>query len=140
MRLRSFLKEFFIPKFKFAITSSIATALDYGVYIALTMLAQFSETASHAISYSLGMVVNFLLQKKFIFENNRKIGHSFVLSVIFSLIGWVLSQALFNFLINYVAFFKSYDLLAKVVVTITIFLYNFYSKRFSFERKMPWKR
>lgn len=140
MGLRSFLKEFFIPKFKFAITSSIATALDYGIYIALTMLAQFSETASHAISYSIGMVVNFLLQKKFIFENNRKIGHSFVLSVIFSLIGWLLSQALFNLLINYTAFFRDYDLLAKVVVTITIFLYNFYSKRFSFERKMPWKR
>ena len=140
MGLRSFLKEFFIPKFKFAITSSIATALDYGIYITLTMLAQFSETASHAISYSIGMIVNFLLQKKFIFENNRKIGHSFVLSVIFSLIGWLLSQALFNLLINYIAFFRDYDLLAKVVVTITIFLYNFYSKRFSFERKMPWKR
>lgn len=140
MRLRSYLKDFFIPKFKFALTSSIATAVDYGIYISLTMMAHFTETTSHAISYTVAMVINFLLQRKFIFENNRKTGYAFILSVIFSLIGWLLSQAVFNLLIHYVAFFRHYDLLAKVVVTATIFLYNFYTKRFSFEKKMPWMK
>jgi len=140
MRLRGYLKDFFIPKFKFAITSSIATAVDYSIYISLTMMAHFTETTSHAISYTVGMVFNFLLQKKFIFENNRKTGYAFILSVIFSLIGWLLSQAVFNLLIHYVEFFSHYDLLAKVVVTATIFLYNFYTKRFSFEKKMPWMK
>ena len=140
MEFRAFLKDFFIPKFKFAVTSSVATAIDYGLYIALTMAAHFSETASHAISYTVAVVINFLMQKRFIFENNRKTGHAFALSVLFSLIGWMLSQAIFNFLIFYIPFFGSYDLLAKVLVTATIFLYNFYTKRFSFEKKMPWKR
>ena len=140
MDLRKFLKEFFIPKFKFAITSSVATAVDYGIYLSLTLAAHLSETTSHAISYTIGMVINFLLQKWFIFENTRKTGHAFALSVFFSLIGWMLSQALFNFLIFTFDFFRSYDLLAKVLVTACIFLYNFYTKRFSFEKKAPWKK
>jgi putative flippase GtrA len=140
MGFRSFFKDFFFPKFKFAITSSVATAVDYGIYITLTMLAHLGETASHAISYTIGMGINFLLQKRFIFQSNRKTGHTLLLSVLFSIIGWMLSQALFNFLIFYFSFFKTYDLLAKILVTASIFLYNFYSKRFSFEKKMPWKK
>ena len=140
MGLRDRLRDFILPKFKFAVTSSVATALDYGIYISLTMLAHFSETASHAISYTIAMVVNFMLQKTFIFENNRKTGHAFALSVLFSLIGWLLSQAVFNALIYSFPFFMQHDILAKMVVTATIFLYNFYTKRFSFEKKMPWRK
>jgi len=77
---------------------------------------------------------------RLIFATNRKTGYVFTLSIMFSLIGWMLSQALFNYLIFYIDFFKSYDLLAKVLVTATIFLYNFYTKRFSFEKRMPWKK
>ena len=140
MGLRKFLKDFFIPKIKFALTSSVATALDYGIYITLTMLVHFNESASHAISYTVAMVVNFLMQKRFIFENNRKTSHVFVLSVLFSVIGWMLSQVLFNFLIHYTEFFKTRDILAKIIVTGSIFLYNFYTKRFSFEKRMPWRK
>ena len=108
-------------------------------FITLTMLVHFNESASHAISYSVAMIVNFLMQKRFIFENNRKTGHAFMLSVLFSVIGWMLSQLLFNILIHYTAFFKTYDILAKILVTGSIFLYNFYTKRFSFEKRVPWK-
>jgi putative flippase GtrA len=140
MGLNPRLRDFIVPKIKFAITSSVATALDYGLYLMFTLWIGMNESVSHAISYSAGMVANFLLQRWFIFETNRKIGVVFSLSVTFSLIGWVLSQAIFNALIFLFDFFSTYDLLAKIVVTATIFLYNFYTKRFSFEKKLPWKR
>lgn len=133
-------RDFILPKIKFAITSSVATALDYGLYLMFTLWFGINESISHAVSYSAGMVANFLLQRWFIFETNRKIGVVFSLSVTFSLIGWVLSQLIFNTLIFFFVFFSNHDLLAKIVVTATIFLYNFYTKRFSFEKKLPWKR
>lgn len=140
MDFRLFFKDFVMPKLKFAMTSSLATALDYGLYLTLTLAFHVNETVSHAISYSLGVLLNFYMQKTFIFANNRKTGAAFSLSVLFSLIGWLLSQAVFNALIYTVPFFKSYDILAKLTVTATIFLYNFYTKRFSFEKKLPWKK
>lgn len=135
MDIKDFVKNFFIPKLKFAITSSIATAIDYGIYIFLTALMLSSETVAHAISYSIGMIVNFLLQKRFIFLLQRKLYQAFALSVVFSLIGWLISQGLFNLLILYTGFFKDHDILAKIIVTFVIFFYNFYTKRFSFEKK-----
>lgn len=140
MGFKAFFHEFLIPKIKFGLASSVATAVDYGLYIALTQVWLMGESVSHAISYTIAVVINFLLQKKYIFNSNRKVGYAFTLSILFSLIGWMISQALFNFLIYYFDFFKSYDLLAKVTTTASVFLYNFYSKRFSFEKKLPWKK
>jgi putative flippase GtrA len=136
-KIRQRLNEFLIPKFKFGLTSSLATLVDYGLYVALTMLFFLNESLSHTISYSTGMILNFFMQRRFIFKTNRKVMHVFGLSVIFSLIGWVLSQAMFNILIHSFAFFKTYDILAKILTTATTFLYNFYTKRFSFEKKYP---
>jgi putative flippase GtrA len=136
-KIRQGLKAFLIPKFKFGLTSSLATLVDYGLYVALTMFLSLNESISHAISYSAGMVLNFFMQRRFIFKTNRKVMHVFGLSVMFSLIGWLLSQAMFNILIHAFVFFNKYDILAKIVTTATIFLYNFYSKRFSFEKKYP---
>jgi putative flippase GtrA len=135
--LRNSLKAFIVPKLKFAVTSSVATLVDYGIYLTLTLSFLVNESVSHAISYSIGMIINFLLQRKFIFESKRRTSTIFAMSVMFSLIGWVLSQGIFNLLIYMVPFFGKYDILAKVVTTGTIFLYNFYTKRFSFERKIP---
>ncbi|MCB2218788.1 MAG: GtrA family protein [Bacteroidetes bacterium] len=137
MSYKAAFKEFFIPKFKFALTSSVATLLDYGIYLTLTMLLLTSETIAHAISYSVGMILNFLLQRHFIFTSKRKTSAIFAMSVMFSGIGWLLSQGIFNLLIYSISFFKTYDILAKILTTGTIFLYNFYTKRFSFERRMP---
>jgi putative flippase GtrA len=137
MNYKAAFQEFFIPKFKFALTSSVATLIDYGIYLSLTMLLLTSETVAHAISYSVGMVLNFLLQRRFIFTSKRKTSAIFAMSVMFSGIGWLLSQGIFNLLIYSIPFFKTYDILAKVLTTGTIFLYNFYTKRFSFERRFP---
>lgn len=137
MSYKETIREFTLPKLKFAVTSAVATAVDYGIYLTLTLAVMTSETVAHAISYSIGMVVNFLLQRRFIFESKRKTSAIFAMSVMFSLIGWLLSQGIFNTLIFSFAFFKKWDILAKIITTGVIFLYNFYTKRFSFERRYP---
>ena len=135
MDFQAFIKNFFVPKLKFAVTSSIATASDYGIYIFLTSMMLASESTSHAISYTIGMIINFFLQKRFIFLLQRKLYQAFGLSILFSLIGWIISQGIFNLLISYTGFFHKNDILAKIIVTFVIFFYNFYTKRFSFEKK-----
>lgn len=137
MSLSKILKNFLLPKAKFAVTSAVATALDYGIYLTLTLAFAVSETVSHAVSYSLAMILNFLLQRRFIFQSKRKTSAIFAMSIMFSLIGWILSQAIFNLLIFSFSFFHHWDILAKILTTAVIFLYNFYTKRYSFERKFP---
>ena len=122
-----------MPKIKFGATSAIATLVDYGVFFAFVhFTSKDYATIAQVLAYSSGLMSNFFLQKKFIFTLNRSVFTTFKLSVSFSLIGLALST-LFIFLLSKGAFFNTHLILAKLLVTVTMFLYNFYTKRFAFE-------
>lgn len=118
---------------KFAMTSSIATLVDYTLYLVLVNLF-LGPVLSNIISYGTGMLINFLLQRKFIFLLNRKVISAFALSMSFSVIGLVLSTTLI-YLLTQIAFFSEYQFITKLLVTGIIFFYNFFTKRYAFEKK-----
>ncbi|HCD51637.1 MAG TPA: hypothetical protein DEQ34_04260 [Balneolaceae bacterium] len=129
------LLQFVLPKIKFAATSAIATAVDYSIYLSLFYLAAFPPTLSNVVSYSIGMVINFILQKRFIFDLKRNWKTAFAISVTFSLIGLTLST-FFIYLLSLNPFLYTHQYLTKAMVTGTMFLYNFYTKKFSFEKSV----
>ncbi len=121
-----------IRQTKFALTSSIATLVDYVLYLVLVHYF-FDPVLSNLISYGTGMLINFQLQKKFIFLLKRKVSHAFILSLSFSVIGLALSTALIFSLTRF-PFFMEYQFLTKLLVTGMVFFYNFFSKRYAFEK------
>jgi putative flippase GtrA len=133
-QLKSFLLSFLIPKMKFAISSSIATLVDYVLYMALVTYL-FSPVISNIISAFTGMIINFILQKKFVFILNRKLSNAFLYSLVFSLVGIGISTSLI-YVFNKVGFLTDYQYLIKLIVTAIVFFYNFYTKRFAFERNL----
>ena len=133
MGLPSKFKNFILPKLKFAAASSVATLVDYVLYLVLEAYF-FSPVISNIISASVGMVINFFLQKKYIFILNRNVNITFILSISFSILGIVFSTALIG-LLTKIPFFYDHQYITKLIVSGIIFFYNFYSKRFAFERK-----
>lgn len=132
-RIVKLLHQFFLPKLKFALTSALATITDYSMYLGLFYWAGMKPTTSNVISYSVGMVINFMLQKRFIFELKRNVKLAFAISASFSLIGLGLSTTLIHFFsLNHFLYVHQY--LTKALVTGIIFFYNFYTKKFSFEK------
>lgn len=127
------LKELLRLKMRFALTSSVATSLDYVLYLVLEKWF-FSPVVSNVISYSSAALLNFWMQKRFIFELNRKVGNVFLMTVGISMGGLVLST-LMIYLLNMIPFFQQYQFLTKLITTGLIFFYNFYLKRFAFERR-----
>lgn len=132
-RFIPFIKKLFLLKVKFASSSVVATVVDYFLYL-LLVSRFFSPVVSNIISASTGMLINFYLQKKYIFELKRKVGHAFVMSVAVSLGGIILGSS-FIYILNKWTFFADHQYITKLLVTGTIFFYNFYLKRFSFEKK-----
>ncbi len=120
-------------KFKFASSSAVATLLDYCLYLILVSQS-ILPTTSNLISASLGMLVNFFLQKKYVFSLNRKLDKAFIISIATSLLG-ILIGTILIYLLNKIEFFESYQMLTKAIVTGILFFYNFYLKRFAFENK-----
>lgn len=120
-------------KVKFAFSSVVATIADYSIYLFLVNL-YLSPVPSNLISASVGMVINFLFQKRFIFDLKRKVDHTFLLSAATSLGGVGLSTLMIH-LLNYIPFFFEYQFITKALVIGIVFNYNFYMKRFAFEKR-----
>lgn len=120
-----------LPKTKFLTSSVIATAVDYLLYLLFDWL-WFDPVTAHSISYPIAVVVNFYLQKRFIFDLNRKAHHAFAISMLFSVIGWGLGVGMMYFLVK-LPVLETWPILAKIIVTGVLFFFNFYTKRYAFE-------
>jgi len=120
-------------KAKFAMSSSLATAVDYFLYQILVK-ELFSPVVSNIISASVGMIINFILHKKYIFKLNRSARMAFLLSALVSIGGISISTGII-FMMNKVEFLQSNQYVIKAIATGIVFFYNFYMKRFAFEKK-----
>ena len=126
--------DFVIPKVKFASTSLVATILDYTLYLSL-VYSGFEKVPSNVVSASCGFLVNFFLQKRFIFTLKRKTSTTFFMSMSFSAIGIAVSTGLI-FLFNKNLFLDQHQYITKFLVMSIMFLYNFYTKRIAFEKSI----
>ncbi|MCU0345543.1 MAG: GtrA family protein [Saprospiraceae bacterium] len=120
-----------VSQTKFLTSSVIATGVDYVLYLLLDWL-WFDPVTAHTISYPIAVVVNFYLQKRFIFDLKRKAHHAFAISMLFSVIGWGLGVAMFWGLVK-LPILCDWPILAKIIVTGVLFFFNFYTKRYAFE-------
>lgn len=132
---KSQLKDFITPKLKYGIASGIATSVDYSIFFLLVLISNPEIIPLiQAFAYACGVLVNFILRKRFVFTLNRSISMTFTMSMTFSLIGIGLST-LAIYLLTKLTFFSEHLLLTKLVITLTFFIYNFYANRFAFENK-----
>lgn len=121
-------------KTKFAASSGVATLVDMGLFALLAKITTIPVEIINIFSSLVGMIINFLLQKKYIFELNRKVRTAFILSLLVSFGGIFISTSIIYFLKTF-DIFQSYPIFAKIIATGIVFFYNFYLKRFSFEKK-----
>lgn len=77
------------------------------------------------------MIVNFLLQKRFVFNLKRGIKTSFVLSVLFSFGGIALGACIIYGLTQF-SFFIHNPIVAKCIAIGIVFFYNFETKKIAF--------
>lgn len=125
--------ELFMMKARFAMSSSIATTVDYILYQILVKYI-FSPVVSNIISASVGMLINFFLHKKYIFKLNRSVKVAFLISLLVSIGGISIGTYIIK-LLNGIEFFNGNQYIIKAIATATVFFYNFYMKRFAFEKK-----
>ena len=120
-------------KVKFAMSSSLATLVDYVLYQVLVRYF-FSPVVSNLISATVGMVINFFLQKKYIFKLKRSVKIAFIISLFVSVGGIGISTSIIHFL-NKSEMLAGNQYIIKAIATGTVFFYNFYMKRFAFENR-----
>ena len=121
-------------KLKFGASSIVATLCDIAIFLFLTKDGWIQPEIAQGIGASAGMLINFFLQKKYVFDIQRRTRTAFVMSISISLMGILFSMGIMHLLTTY-TFLEDYLKLAKLVTIGIMFFYNFYLKRFAFEKK-----
>jgi len=118
-------------KIPFAITGLIATGINFGVYL-LLVDRYLPPGPATVIAYSSSVVLNFFMQRYFVFELNRSVRSAFALSMLVSagglLLDWLIVIGLHHF-----PFLGDREWVIKLTATGIVFFYNFYAKRRVFE-------
>jgi putative flippase GtrA len=125
-------KELGLSMSKFAATSLLGTGLDFlsFTFIFRLILPLFWAEIGAAL---IGMIVNFFMQKKFVFQLNRKVQAAFILSIAVSFILMFAGAFALTSLVK-IEPFTTFPLIAKVTVMGMKFVFNFFSKRWIFEK------
>lgn len=125
--LWAFIRE----KIPFAMTGLVATGINYGMYLFLVDRVLPPGPAT-VVAYSSSVILNFFLQRYFVFELRRSLRSAFVLSMGVSVVGlfldWLIVVGLHRF-----PLFGDQEWIIKLVATGIVFFYNFYAKRRVFE-------
>jgi putative flippase GtrA len=121
-------KKLFLQFCKFGLVGTLCFLIDYGLMVLLTEFSQLSYFRACAISYTVSVVVNYILSMRFVFkgrEDMSKIAEILVF-VVLSVIGLA-----FNQLIMWIAVetFHIFYAVAKILATMMVTVYNFISRK-----------
>lgn len=118
---------------KFGIVGIIAAIVDVGVLVVLKELLQIDVLVSSAISFSVSVVVNYLLSMSFVFKskNENKI-KEFIIFTVLSIGGLCLNQLI---LWIGVKFTSVYYLAIKIFAMVIVPIYNFLTRKLFLESK-----
>lgn len=128
------LKKLIFLKAKFAMTSLAATIVDVSLFYILVTFFEVATIPATLTAATCGMVINFFMQKRFVFALKRGLYTAFALSMMVSIGGVLLDGLIVGFLDKF-PFFQTYVIVSKLIAKGLIFFYNFYLKRYVFERR-----
>lgn len=128
------MKKLILQMVKFGAVGFLCFFIDYGIMLLLTELAGVNYLISCSISFSVSVIVNYLLSMHFVFaaKANMKKRTQFVIFVILSVIGLGLNQLFMWLFVDLVHI--PYQI-AKLAVTAIVMLFNFVTRKVFLEEK-----
>lgn len=128
-------KKLIVQLIKFGFVGAIATAIDFGVLVLLKEWLQVNVLLASATSFTVSVIVNYILSILFVFQSTRKNKiKEFCVFVILSVGGllidlgimWIGTELL---VVHY--------LIVKVLATGLVLVYNFVTRKLFLEKKTP---
>lgn len=111
---------------RFAAAGAIATAAHYSVLVLLIELARAPPVFATTFGYCVGIVVSYLLNRRFTFKSEAPFVSSFPKFAAFYGVGMFLNGAIFAALMSLDAWY----LAAQVVATAIVMVWNYVGARF----------
>ena len=121
---------------KFGFVGFLCFFIDYGIMVLLTEVAGIVYLVSSACSFTVSVIVNYILSVTFVFETDKEKSRTkeFIVFVFLSIIGLGINQLCMWFGVELLHI--SY-LIVKIGATAVVMVYNFISRKLIIEKKAP---
>lgn len=119
----------FLQFFRYGFVGGWATVADWGVLYLLTEWAKVHYLVSGVIAFVVGLLVNFLLSKKFVFsgeKNTHSSSTEFVVYAIIGVIGLIMTEIIMYVLTDILNW---YFMIPKIIATGVVFVWNFMARK-----------
>ncbi len=117
---------------RFGIVGGLAFLIDYGIFTILSQFLHVHYLVASIISFSISVIFNYILSIKWVFDVTKKQdAKDFALFIILSVIGLGI-----NSLIMYISvdLMHIHELIAKIIATAIVMVYNFISRKIFIEK------
>lgn len=132
------MKKLMAQIIKFGAVGFLCFFIDYGIMVALVELAGFGELLASGCSFTVSVVVNYILSITIVFDTDKKAnkGKQFVVFVILSLIGLGINQLIMEGGIRLLGqYMNRAYMVVKIFATGIVMVYNFITRKIFIEKK-----
>lgn len=119
---------------KFGFVGFLCFFIDYGIMVLLTEVVGIDYLVSSGISFTVSVIVNYILSITFVFETdkNKNKFKEFVVFVFLSVIGLGINEACMWFAVELLGI---HYMISKIGATAVVMVYNFISRKIFIEKK-----
>lgn len=128
------MKKLIMQIIKFGMVGGLCFLIDYGVMIFLTEVFNINYLISSGISFTVSVIVNYVLSMRFVFETEQDDSamKKFIIFVVLSIIGLIINQILMWILVDKIGIFY---MISKIGATVIVMVYNFITRKLILEKK-----
>jgi len=119
---------------KFGVVGAISFFVDYGILVFLTEVCKINYLMSAGISFSVSVLVNYVLSLTYVFHTGHKKNKivEFVIFLIMSIGGLGINQFIMWVSVDKIGV---YYLIAKIAATTVVMVYNFITRKLFLEER-----
>jgi len=117
-----------IQFFRYLFVGGIAAVVNIGMLYVFTDVMKIHYIISNILSFTLGLIVNYILSKKFVFQEKVSINKSkeFIIYAIIGIIGLGIDTLLMWLFTDVISI---YYMLSKLISTMLVFIWNFGARK-----------
>lgn len=125
-------RKLLIQIFKFTIVGGIATVIDFVFLYIFREFCHFPVLVSNTLSFCISVIYNYIASVKWVFDVNKEkdAKKQFIIFIIFSVLGLLLNNLIMWITVE---FLSIYYLLAKIIATAIVMVFNFVTRKIFLE-------
>ncbi len=126
------MKKLMFQILRFGVVGGSAFLIDYALLFVLTEFGEINYLLSSCISFIVSVIYNYILSVIWVFDvgEERKAVHSFFIFIILSIIGLGINALIMWCMVDRLSV---YYMLAKIVATAVVMVYNFVTRKLFLE-------